>query len=96
MCPHISFLLQIEISYNFILSFDMISYGTVNIGIDSDGNKHFYEINKIKEIDDISGKNLNRSSTSSINNSITPDNQTVNTSVDFLTFYHFPIIIMVA
>lgn len=57
--------------------------GIVNIGIDSDGNKHFYEINKIKEIDDISGKNLNRSSTSSINNSITSSNNDVNTTTKY-------------
>ncbi len=51
--------------------------GTINIGIDSNGNKHFYEINKIKELDDISGTSLNRSSNSSIN-SITPTNEDVN------------------
>ena len=57
--------------------------GTVNIGIDSDGNKHFYEINKIKEVDDISGKNLNRSSASSINNSIASGNKDVNTTAKY-------------
>lgn len=53
--------------------------GTINVGIDSNGNKHFYEINKIKELDDISGTSLNRSSNSSIN-SITPTNEDVNTT----------------
>lgn len=57
--------------------------GTVNIDIDSDGNKHFYEINKIKEVDDISGKNLNRSSASSINNSIASGNKDVNTTAKY-------------
>ena len=54
--------------------------GTINIGIDGNGDKHFYEINKIKEIDDISGKNLNRSSTSFIKDSIPSSNENVNTT----------------
>lgn len=52
--------------------------GTVNIGIDSNGNKHFYEINKIKEVDDISGTSLNRSSTSLSNNSLPLPQKNVN------------------
>lgn len=52
--------------------------GTVNIGIDSNGNKHFYEINKIKEVDDISGTSLNRSSTSLSNNSLPSTQKNVN------------------
>lgn len=54
--------------------------GTVNIGIDSNGNRHFYEINKIKEVSDISGTSLNRSDTSSIDNSIASMNENVNTT----------------
>nr|DAL16307.1 MAG TPA_asm: Large polyvalent protein associated domain 38 [Caudoviricetes sp.] len=54
--------------------------GTVNIGIDSNGNRHFYEINKIKEVSDISGTSLNRSDTSSIDNSIASTNENVNTT----------------
>ena len=46
--------------FNFELSGKKFN-GIVNIGIDSNGNKHFYEINKIKEVDDISGTILNRS-----------------------------------
>ena len=57
--------------------------GTINIGIDSNGNRHFYEINKIKELDDISGTSLNRSSSSSINNSITPQKEDVNTTTKY-------------
>lgn len=65
-------------NFNFELSGKKFN-GTVNIGIDSNGNKHFYEINKIKEVDDISGTSLNRSSASLSNNSITPSQDNVNT-----------------
>lgn len=65
-------------NFNFELSGKKFN-GTVNIGIDSNGNKHFYEINKIKEVDDISGTSLNRSSASLSNNSITPSQENVNT-----------------
>lgn len=66
-------------NFNFELSGKKFN-GTVNIGIDSNGNKHFYEINKIKEVDDISGTSLNRSSASLSNNSITPSRSNVNTT----------------
>lgn len=39
-----------------------------------------YDITKVKEVDDILGTSLNRSSTSSINNSIAPINKSVNTN----------------
>lgn len=55
--------------------------GVINIGIDSQGNKHFYEINKIKETVDILGTSLNNSSTaSSINNSIPQSKEKGNTT----------------
>ena len=54
--------------------------GNVNIVVDSNGNKNFYEINKIEEVDDILGTSLNCSSTSSINNSIEPTKEDVNTT----------------
>ncbi len=54
--------------------------GTVNIGVDSNGNKHFYEINKIKEVDDVSETSLNNSSTSLSTNSIPTSNNNVNTT----------------
>ena len=47
-------------------------------GINSNCNKHFYEINKIKEVDDISGTSLNRSSTSLSTNSLLSTKQNVN------------------
>ena len=68
--------------FNFELSGKNFE-GTINIGVDSNGNKHFYEINKIKELDDISGTSLNRSSNSSINSSIAPQNSDVNTSTKY-------------
>lgn len=70
--------------YKFNFELDGKSFeGTINIGIDGNGNKHFYEINKIKEIDDISGKNLNRSSTSFIKDSIPSSSKDVNTSTKY-------------
>lgn len=68
--------------FNFELSGKNFE-GTINIGVDSNGNKHFYEINKIKELDDISGTSLNRSSNSSINDSIAPQNSDVNTTTKY-------------
>lgn len=51
----------------------------LNIGVDNKGEKHFYELNKIKKVDDIlAQKSPNRSSTS-INNSITNLKEDVNT-----------------
>ena len=63
--------------FNFELSGKKFN-GIVNIGIDSNGNKHFYEINKIKEVDDISGTSLNRSPISLSNNSLPSTQQNVN------------------
>ena len=63
--------------FNFELSGKKFN-GIVNIGIDSNGNKHFYEINKIKEVDDISGTSLNRSHISLSNNSLPSTQQNVN------------------
>lgn len=53
--------------------------GLINIGLDSNNNKHFYEINKIREIDDISRTSLNGSSTSLLKYSIPSSDGTVNT-----------------
>ena len=66
-------------NFNFKLNGKKFN-GTVNIGIDSNGNKHFYEINKIKEVDDISGTSLNRSSASLSTNSIPTSYNNVNTT----------------
>lgn len=62
---------------NFELGGKMFE-GTINIGIDSNQNKHFYEINKIREVSDISGTSLNRSETSLVKNSIPSQSQSVN------------------
>lgn len=45
--------------FNFKLNGQEFS-GVVNIGVDSAGNKHFYEINNIKKTSGISGTSLNR------------------------------------
>lgn len=69
--------------------------GWLNIANGENG-KLLYDITNIQErASNYSVKTVSVAN-SSINNSITLDNQNVNTSVDFLTFYHFPIIIMVA
>ena len=52
--------------------------GLINIGLDSNNNKHFYEINKIRETDDISRTSLNSSSTSLFKYSIPSSDGTVN------------------
>ncbi len=52
--------------------------GLINIGLDSNNNKHFYEINKIRETDDISRTSLNSSSTSLFEYSIPSSDSTVN------------------
>lgn len=52
--------------------------GTVNIGIDKDGNKHFYEINKIHTTSNSSVSTNKSSSIDSINNSILPTKGDVN------------------
>lgn len=69
--------------FNFELSGKTFE-GVINIGIDSQGNKHFYEINKIKETVDILGTSLNNSSTaSSINNSIPQSKEKGNTTTKY-------------
>lgn len=52
--------------------------GTVNIGIDKDGNKHFYEINKIHTTSNSSVSTNKSSSMDSINNSILSTKEDVN------------------
>jgi len=54
--------------------------GTINIGIDKNGNKHFYEINKIHTTSNSSVSTNKSSSMDSINNSIAPLNKNVNTT----------------
>lgn len=57
--------------------------GTINIGIDKDGNKHFYEINKI-HFTGISSVSTNRQhKTDFINNSIAPTKNDVNTNTKY-------------
>ena len=51
--------------------------------INKNGEKHFYEINKIKEIDDILGTSLNRSSTSLTDNIVPSSNNDVNTTTKY-------------
>lgn len=68
--------------YKFKFTIDGNSFeGLVNIGIDNNGNKHFYEINQIKKTS-ISGTSLNRS-TSLSNNSILPTNKNVNSTTKY-------------
>ena len=70
--------------YKFKFKLDGTMFeGTINIGIDSNDNKHFYEINKIKEVDDILGTSLNRSSTSLTDNIIPSSNKDVNTTTKY-------------
>lgn len=57
--------------------------GTINIGIDKDGNKHFYEINKI-HFTGISSVSTNRQHKMDfINNSIAPIKNDVNTNTKY-------------
>lgn len=68
--------------YKFKFTIDGNSFeGLVNIGIDNNGNKHFYEINQIKKTS-ISGTSLNRG-TSLSNNSILPTNKNVNNTTKY-------------
>lgn len=57
--------------------------GTINIGIDKDGNKHFYEINKIHTTSNSHVSASKSSSTDSINNSIAPIKNDVNTTAKY-------------
>ena len=67
--------------FNFKLNEQEFS-GIVNIGIDSTGNKHFYEINNIKKTSGISGISLNRPTGFSEDN-ITQSNDNVKSSTRY-------------
>ena len=55
--------------YNFNFTLDGQSFsGIVNIGIDNNGNKHFYEVNNIKKTSGISETSPNRPTGFSKNN----------------------------
>ena len=55
--------------YKFYFKLDTYFYnGIVNIGIDSYGKRHFYEINNIKKVSGISEISLNRPTDFSTNN----------------------------
>lgn len=54
--------------------------GLINIGIDKNNNKHFYEINKIHTTSNSYVSTNKSSSTDSINNSIPSSNENVNTT----------------
>jgi len=63
--------------FNFELSGKKFE-GTVNIGIDKNGNKHFYEINKIHSIPNSSVSTNKVDTMNNINNSILPTKENVN------------------
>lgn len=68
--------------YKFNFSIDGNGFeGLINIGIDSNGNKHFYEINNIKETS-ILGTSLDNR-TGFYNNSIPSTNTDVNTTTKY-------------
>ena len=56
--------------------------GLINIGIDKNGNKHFYEINKIHTTSNSYVSTNKSSSTDSINNSILPTQENVNSTTN--------------
>ena len=64
--------------FNFKLNNQNFS-GIINIGIDSQGNRHFYEINNIKKTSGISETSPNRPTGFSVNN-IPQSTQNVNSS----------------
>lgn len=67
--------------YKFKFELDGKNFeGLINIGVDKNGNKHFYEINKIHTTSPSYVSTNKSSSTDSINNSITPQNEDVNTT----------------
>ena len=73
----------------------------MNIGIDSNGHKHFYEINKIKEVDDISGTSLNRSFTYLSNNRLPSTQKNINSQplqkysiVNYHLNFHFLLLLI--
>lgn len=57
--------------------------GLINIGVDKNGNKHFYEINKIHTTSNSHVSASKSSSTDSINNSISPTKNDVNTTTKY-------------
>ena len=61
--------------FNFKLNNQMFE-GLLNIGIDKDNNKHFYEVNKIKKVEGISSVSTNSPSTN--NNNVPQNVQNVN------------------
>lgn len=66
--------------YKFKFELDGKNFeGLINIGVDKNGNKHFYEINKIHTTSPSYVSTNKSSSTDSINNSITPQDEDVNT-----------------
>ena len=67
--------------YKFNFELDGKNFeGTINIGVDKNGEKHFYEINKIHTTS-VSSVSTNKfSSTDSINSSISSQNKDVNTT----------------
>ena len=67
--------------YKFNFELDGKNFeGTINIGVDKNGEKHFYEINKIHTTSVSSGSTNKFSSTDSIKNSIAPIKDDVNTT----------------
>ncbi len=68
--------------FNFELSGKNFE-GTINIGIDKNGNKHFYEINKIHTTSNSHVSASKSSSTDFINNSIASQNKDVNTTTKY-------------
>lgn len=57
--------------------------GLINIGVDKNGNKHFYEINKIHTTSSSYVSTNKSSSMDSINNSIAPTKNDVNTTTKY-------------
>lgn len=57
--------------------------GLINIGVDKEGNKHFYEINKIHTTSNSYVSTNKSSSTDSIKNSITSQSEDVNTTTKY-------------
>lgn len=69
---------------------DQIFTGKVNIGIDTGGKKHFYEVNNIKKASGISGISPNYPTGFSANN-ISQSNNNVNSDTSSTTKYSIPI-----
>ena len=80
---------------------EQIYSGTIIIRNDANGNKHFYEINKIKEVDDISGTSLNRSFTYLSNNRLPSTQKNINSQplqkysiVNYLLNFRFLLLLL--